>query len=78
MASTGEVACLGDDFNEAFLKSFLSTGYRIPKRSVMLSTGTLKEKSNFFGEAKILYEMGLKLYATKGTAKFLNEHGIEN
>ncbi|MGA7722181.1 MAG: carbamoyl-phosphate synthase (glutamine-hydrolyzing) large subunit [Ignavibacteriaceae bacterium] len=77
MASTGEVACLGDDFNEAFLKSFLSTGYRIPKRSVMLSTGTLKEKSNFFGEAKILYEMGLKLYATKGTAKFLNEHGIE-
>ena len=59
MASTGEVACLGDDFNEAFLKSFLSTGYRIPKRSVMLSTGTLKEKSDFFGETKKLYEMGL-------------------
>ncbi|MDR3625828.1 MAG: carbamoyl-phosphate synthase large subunit, partial [Ignavibacteriaceae bacterium] len=77
MASTGEVACLGDDFNEAFLKSFLSTGYRIPKRSVMLSTGTMKEKADFFNETKMLYEMGLKLYATKGTAKFLNEHGVK-
>ncbi|MGD1005789.1 MAG: carbamoyl-phosphate synthase (glutamine-hydrolyzing) large subunit [Ignavibacteriaceae bacterium] len=77
MASTGEVACLGDDFNEAFLKSFLSTGYRIPKRSIMLSTGTLKDKADFFNETKMLYEMGLKLYATKGSAKFLNEHGIK-
>jgi carbamoyl-phosphate synthase large subunit len=76
MASTGEVACLGDDFNEAFLKSFLSTGYRIPKRSVMLSTGTLKDKADFFNETKMLHEMGLKLYATKGSAKFLNDHGI--
>ena len=76
MASTGEVACLGDDFNEAFFKSFLSTGYRIPKRSVMLSTGTLKDKADFFNETKMLYDMGLKLYATKGSAKFLNEHGI--
>jgi carbamoyl-phosphate synthase large subunit len=77
MASTGEVACLGDDFNEAFLKSFLSTGYRIPKRSVMLSTGTLKEKADIFNEIKMLYEMGLTLYGTKGTAKFLNEHGVK-
>ena len=47
MSSTGEVACLGDDFNEAFLKSLLSTGYRIPKKGVMLSTGTLKQKAEF-------------------------------
>ncbi len=78
MASTGEVACLGDDFNEAFLKSFLSTGYRIPKKAVMLSTGTAKDKADFLNETKKLYDMGLKLYATNGTSKFLKEHGIES
>jgi len=76
MTSTGEVACLGDDFNEAFLKSFLSTGYRIPKKAVMLSTGTAKDKADFLNETRKLYEMGLKLYATNGTARFLSEHGI--
>ena len=77
MASTGEVACLGDDFNEAFLKSFLSTGFKIPKKAVMLSTGTLKDKADFLSETKKLYDMGLKFYATNGTAKFLREHGME-
>ncbi len=77
MASTGEVACLGDDFNEAFLKSFLSTGYRIPQKGVMLSTGTLKDKADFLSDTQKLYEMGMKFYATNGTAKFLKEHGIE-
>ncbi len=77
MASTGEVACLGDDFNEAFLKSFLSTGYRIPKKAVMLSTGTLKDKADLLVETKNLYDTGLKFYATNGTAKFLREHGME-
>ncbi len=76
MASTGEVACLGDDFNEAFLKSFLSTGYRIPQKAVMLSTGKAKDKADFLNETRKLFEMGLKLYATNGTAKFLGEHGI--
>ncbi len=76
MASTGEVACLGDDFNEAFLKSFLSTGYRIPQKAVMLSTGTAKDKADFLNETRALYDMGLKLYATNGTARFLSEHGI--
>ncbi len=76
MASTGEVACLGDDFNEAFLKSFLSTGYRIPQKAVMLSTGTAKDKADFLNETKKLFDMGLKLYATNGTARFLGEHGI--
>ena len=77
MASTGEVACLGDDFNEAFLKSFLSTGFRIPKKAVMLSTGTLKDKADLLSETKKLCEMGLKLYATKGTSEFLGRNGID-
>jgi carbamoyl-phosphate synthase large subunit len=77
MASTGEVACLGDDFNEAFLKSFISTGFRIPKKGIMLSTGTLKEKAELLEEVKNLYNIGLKFYATKGTAEFLGKNGME-
>ncbi len=77
MSSTGEVACLGDDFNEAFLKSLLSTGFRIPKKGVMLSTGTLKEKAEFLNEIKILQNMGLKFFATKGTADFYKNNGVE-
>jgi carbamoyl-phosphate synthase large subunit len=77
MTSTGEVACLGDDFNEAFLKSFISTGFRIPKKGIMLSTGTLKEKAELLEEVKNLYNIGLKFYATKGTAEFLGKNGME-
>ncbi len=77
MASTGEVACLGDDFNEAFLKSFLSTGFKFPKKAVMLSTGTAKDKAEILNETKELYNMGLKFYATRGTANFLREHGMD-
>ena len=77
MSSTGEVACLGDDFNEAFLKSFISTGYKIPQKGVMLSTGTPKDKAEFLEDAKKLYAMGLKFYATKGTAEFLKKYGMK-
>jgi carbamoyl-phosphate synthase large subunit len=77
MSSTGEVACLGDDFNEAFLKSLLSTGFKIPQKGVLLSTGTLKEKAEFLAEIKTLRDMGLKFYATKGTADFYKINGIE-
>ena len=77
MASTGEVACLGDDFNEAFLKSFLSTGYKIPKKGVMLSTGTPKDKAEFLNETRRLYNMGLKFYATRGTADFLKKYKMK-
>ncbi|MBI9070154.1 MAG: carbamoyl-phosphate synthase (glutamine-hydrolyzing) large subunit [Melioribacteraceae bacterium] len=77
MSSTGEVACLGDDFNEAFLKSLLSTSFKIPEKGVLLSTGTLKEKAEFIDELKILKNMGLKFYGTKGTADFYNENGID-
>lgn len=75
MSSTGEVACLGDDFNEAFLKSVLATGFKIPQRGVMLSTGTPKNKAELIDELKILQKMGLKFYGTKGTAEFYKDNG---
>ncbi len=77
MSSTGEVACLGDDFNEAFLKSTLSTGFRLPKKGILLSTGTLKEKATVIEELRLLSKTGIKFYGTKGTADFYTENGIE-
>lgn len=77
MSSTGEVACLGDDFNEAFLKSILSTGFKIPIKGILLSTGTLKEKAELIEQINYLSKTGLKLYATKGTADFYRNNGIE-
>ncbi len=75
MSSTGEVACLGDDFNEAFLKSLLAIGQRVPSKGVLLSTGTPKNKAEFIDELKILTKMGLKLYGTKGTSDFYKDNG---
>ena len=77
MASTGEVACLGDDFEEAFLKSLLSVGYRFPIRNILLSTGPTQNKAAFLESARILRDMRMNLYATEGTADFLLAHGIE-
>ena len=77
MSSTGEVACLGDDFNEAFLKSVLSTGFKIPQKGVLLSTGNLKSKAEFIDELRILRNLGLKFNGTEGTAEFYKENGIE-
>jgi carbamoyl-phosphate synthase large subunit len=71
MSSTGEVACLGDDFNEAFLKSTLSTGFRLPQKGILLSTGTLKEKATVIEELRLLAKTGIKFYGTKGTAQVL-------
>ncbi|PKP57435.1 carbamoyl phosphate synthase large subunit, partial [Candidatus Atribacteria bacterium HGW-Atribacteria-1] len=68
MVSTGEVACLGDDFNEAFLKSLISVGFKMPKKTVLLSTGPIDSKAEFLESSKILEKMGFKFYATKGTA----------
>jgi len=67
MSSTGEVACLGDDFNEAFLKSNLSIGYKIPDKAVLLSTGTPQNKAELLDSLLMLKEMGYKFYGTKGT-----------
>jgi carbamoyl-phosphate synthase large subunit len=77
MTSTGEVACLGDDFNEAFLKSLISVGYVVPRNAVLLSTGAIDSKAELLGGVKMLDEMGLSLYATKGTAAFLEANGIK-
>ncbi len=77
MSSTGEVACLGDDFNEAFLKSLLSTGHKFPRKAALLSTGTLKNKAEILEDLLTLKKMGLKFYGTKGTADFYKENGID-
>ena len=78
MASTGEVACFGDDIYEAFLKATLSTGMHLPKKSVFISLAGDKNKAEFLESAKTLAKMGLKIYASAGTSKFLKEKGIEN
>jgi carbamoyl-phosphate synthase large subunit len=77
MASTGEVGCIGTDLNDAFLKALLSVGYRIPKKRVLLSTGSLEEKLDFLDSARELVGMGYELYASRGTARFLKSNGIE-
>ncbi|MFU8829020.1 MAG: carbamoyl phosphate synthase large subunit, partial [Phycisphaerales bacterium] len=78
MASTGEVGCLGGDFNEAFIKSLLSVGYRRPVRSILLSVGTIENKSGMLRAFERFKELGIVLYATEGTHKFLAERGIES
>jgi carbamoyl-phosphate synthase large subunit len=77
MTSTGEVACMGDDFNEAYLKSFMSVGLKFPKKTILLSTGPIDSKAEFLGYTKILDNMGYKFYATKGTADFMKANGIK-
>ena len=76
MASTGEVGCLGDDLNEAFLKSLLSVGFAMPKKNILLSTGPIKNKAYLLDSIKKLAELGFNLYATEGTAKFLEQNGV--
>ena len=76
MASTGEVACIGDSFEEAFLKALLSVGFRFPEKSILLSTGPFESKSKFLPQAKRLVDLGFQLFATRGTADFMKYHGI--
>ncbi|MDP2750882.1 MAG: carbamoyl-phosphate synthase (glutamine-hydrolyzing) large subunit [Nanoarchaeota archaeon] len=78
MASTGEVACFGDDLYEAFLKSFISVGYRVPKpnSNILVSTGNPKNKADLLDSCKMLAEMGFNLYATGGTHRYLQENGV--
>ena len=78
MASTGEVGCLGDDTDTALLKSMLSVGYRIPKRNILLSTGSAKQKAEMLDAAMLLSKKGYNLYATGGTSRYLKENGIPN
>ncbi len=76
MSSTGEVGCIGDDTSEALLKAMLSVGQRIPQKSVLLSTGTAKQKADMLDSAHLLHNHGYKIYATGGTHQFLNDNGI--
>ncbi|MBI4612587.1 MAG: carbamoyl-phosphate synthase (glutamine-hydrolyzing) large subunit [Planctomycetes bacterium] len=76
MASTGEVACFGDDADEALLKAMLATGFRFPKKGVLLSLGPVGDKYRFAEETRLLLDMGLALYATPGTAEILSGQGL--
>ncbi|KAI1074979.1 carbamoyl-phosphate synth [Whalleya microplaca] len=76
MASTGEVACFGMDKYEAYLKALMSTGFKIPRSNVLLSIGSYKDKKEMLPSVEKLQNMGYKLFATAGTADFLQEHGI--
>ena len=76
MSSTGEVGCLGDDFDEALLNALIATGYRIPKKAVLLSSGATKSKVDLLDASQMLSQKGYHIYATAGTATFLNSHGI--
>ena len=76
MSSTGEVGCLGDDFNEALLNALIATGYNIPKKSVMLSSGPVQSKVDLLEPSRMLAAKGYDIYATEGTARFLNDNGV--
>ncbi len=76
MASTGEVGCIGDNFYDALLKSMLSVGMSIPKKSVLFSTGPAKSKVELLEAARLLHQKGYELYATEGSQKFLVENGV--
>ena len=77
MASTGEVACLGEELHDAFLKALLASGFVIPKRkTILVSTGNIESKSKFLNSMKLLVEMGFIIYATEGTSKFYELNGI--
>ncbi|KAI9480499.1 MAG: hypothetical protein EXX96DRAFT_563025 [Benjaminiella poitrasii] len=76
MASTGEVACFGKDKYQAYLKALLATGLSLPKKNILLSIGSYKEKLELLPSVKKLHELGYNLFATTGTADFISEHGI--
>ena len=78
MASTGEVGCIGSDTSCAILKAMLSVGYRIPKKNILLSTGTPKQKVDMLSAARMLRKKGYNIFATGGSSKFLTENGVEN
>lgn len=79
MSSTGEVGCMGDSYEEALLNSMIATGYKIPskEKGIMLSSGGAKEKASLLDAAQALDKAGYAVYATEGTAKYLNENGVK-
>ncbi len=78
MASTGEVACIGENFDKAYLKALMSVGYKFPFSKVLISSGPIESKAELLESIKILQKMNIKFYATEGTAKFLKNNNISS
>ena len=78
MASTGEVGCIGENYYEAILKAMLSVGYRIPVKSILISSGPSRGKIELLNSAKMLRDRGISIFATEGTHRFFAENGVEN
>ncbi len=78
MSSTGEVGCLGNDFNEALMNALLSVGFKVPAKGVLVSSGDAKGKVDLLEPCKMLQDKGVKIFATAGTSKFLAENGIKS
>ena len=76
MSSTGEVGCLGDDFDEALLNALIATGYRLPEKNILISSGGVKSKVDMLDAGKMLVENGYNIFATTGTARFFNDNGV--
>ena len=76
MHSTGEVGCIGDDFNEALLNSLISVGYVIPKKNVLISSGDSRQKADLLPACQLLHKKGYKLFGTNGTSRYLQENGV--
>ncbi len=76
MHSTGEVGCIGDDFNEALLNSLISVGYEIPKKNILISSGNALQKADLLGACRLLHQRGYNLFATEGTCRYLNENDV--
>ena len=77
MASTGEVACFGDDLHEALLKAMISVGFALPKKNILVSIGRTEDKADFLPAARQFVKMGYTLYGTEGTAEFLKSNGVQ-
>ncbi|MCD6337251.1 MAG: carbamoyl-phosphate synthase (glutamine-hydrolyzing) large subunit, partial [Candidatus Marinimicrobia bacterium] len=78
MSSTGEVACLGDNFHEAFLKALISVGFKFPVTSILISSGPTESKAELLNSVKLISDMGMIIFATGGTSDFLTDHNIPN
>jgi carbamoyl-phosphate synthase large subunit len=76
MSSTGEVGCIGDDFHEALLNAMIAVGFKIPQKAIMFSSGATKSKVDLLDATRMLHRKGYQIYATAGTATFLNAHGV--
>ena len=78
MSSTGEVGCIGDDYYEAVLKAMLSVGYKIPEKGVLISSGDVRSKVELLNSCREIYNLGIPIFATKGTADFLAQNNISS